>query len=116
MQQQKNNRVLSWPEKGKIARDMVIDKVYTSGTFSSCITVEAVLLAKEPAAMLFGGFVAENYPVVKTTLSNHCEDQQFILHDIYFDYRQWALSGVLRNPANRCSSKQSTSRRRNAKP
>lgn len=31
VQQQKNNRVLSWQEKGKIMRDMVIDKVYTSG-------------------------------------------------------------------------------------
>jgi murein DD-endopeptidase MepM/ murein hydrolase activator NlpD len=30
-QQQKANRELSWQEKGKIARDMVIDKVYTSG-------------------------------------------------------------------------------------
>jgi len=28
--QQKNNRVLSWQEKGKIAMDMVIDKVYTA--------------------------------------------------------------------------------------
>ncbi len=30
LQQQKNSRELSWQEKGKIARDMVIDKVYTS--------------------------------------------------------------------------------------
>jgi hypothetical protein len=63
-------------------------------TVGSCINVEAVLLAKKPAAMLFGGFVAENYAVVKTTVSNKCDDQQFILHDIYFDYRNWALSGV----------------------
>jgi murein DD-endopeptidase MepM/ murein hydrolase activator NlpD len=34
-QQQKNGRVLSWDEKGKIARDMTIDKVYTSGVFST---------------------------------------------------------------------------------
>jgi hypothetical protein len=52
--------------------------------------------------MLFGGFVAYNYAVVKTTLSNHCFDRQFILHDIYFDYRGWALSGVYAslNPGN----------------
>lgn len=30
LQQQKNSRDLSWQEKGKIARDLVIDKVYTS--------------------------------------------------------------------------------------
>lgn len=35
VQQQRNNRVLSWQEKGKIARDMVIDKVYTSGMFGT---------------------------------------------------------------------------------
>jgi murein DD-endopeptidase MepM/ murein hydrolase activator NlpD len=29
-QQEKNNRKLTWDEKGQIARDMVIDKVYTS--------------------------------------------------------------------------------------
>lgn len=33
LQQQRNNRTLSWQEKGKIARDMVIDKVYTPGFF-----------------------------------------------------------------------------------
>lgn len=30
-QQQRNGRQLTWQEKGKIARDLVIDKVYTSG-------------------------------------------------------------------------------------
>ena len=65
-----------------------------TSTVSSCMTVEAVLLSHKPAAMLFGGFVAENYAVVKTTISNHCADQQFILHDIYFDYHRWVLSGV----------------------
>ena len=34
-QQQQNNRSLSWQEKGKIARDMTIDKVYTSGMFGT---------------------------------------------------------------------------------
>jgi hypothetical protein len=68
--------------------------ISATSTVSSCITVEAVLLSYKPAAMLFGGFVAKNYAVVKTTISNHCADQQFILHDIYFDYRRWALSGV----------------------
>ena len=69
-------------------------KLTAKATVDGCINVEAVLLAKKPAAMLFGGFVAENYAVVKTTVSNRCDDEQFILHDIYFDYRHWALSGV----------------------
>ncbi len=34
-QQQQGNRTLSWQEKGKIARDMVIDKVYTSGMWGT---------------------------------------------------------------------------------
>lgn len=59
-----------------------------------CINLEAVLLARKQAEMLFDGFVAANYAVVKTTVSNHCDDRQFILHDIYFDYSHWALSGV----------------------
>jgi hypothetical protein len=62
-------------------------------TVGDCVTVEAVLLPRKPAGMLFGGFVANNYAVVKTTVSNHCDDQQFILHNIYFDYKDWALSG-----------------------
>lgn len=62
-----------------------------------CIGVEAVLLPEEPAAQLFGGWVAKNYAVVKTTVSNHCADQQFILHNIYFDYTDWKLSGVYPN-------------------
>lgn len=65
---------------------------------SDCISVEAVLLPKKPTAMLFSGYVAENFAVVKTTISNHCSDQQFILHNIYFDYSDWALSGVYSAP------------------
>jgi len=65
-----------------------------TSTVGTCFTVEAVLLPRKPAATMFGGYVADNYAVVKTSLSNHCADQQFILHDIYFDYREWALSGV----------------------
>jgi len=65
-----------------------------TSTVGSCVTVEAVLIPRDPAAKLFGGWVADNYAVVKTTISNHCPDQQFILHDIYFDYRDWSLSGV----------------------
>ena len=71
-----------------------------TSTVGQCINVEAVLLAKKPAAMLFGGFVADNYAVVKTTVSNKCDDEQFILHDIYFDYRRWALSGVYSGMGN----------------
>jgi hypothetical protein len=65
-----------------------------TSTVHDCVTVEAVLLAHKPASKLFGGFVADHYAVVKTTISNHCSDQQFILHDIYFDYSNWSLSGV----------------------
>lgn len=75
-------------------------------TVGSCVTVEAVLLPKEPAAKQFGGWVADHYAVVKTTVSNHCDDKQFILHNIYFDYRDWALSGVYQGliPSAACPS------------
>ena len=69
-----------------------------TATVSSCIRVEAVLLPRDPAAKLFSGYVAQNYAVVKTTISNSCDNQQFILHDIYFDYSDWALSGVYKKP------------------
>jgi hypothetical protein len=75
-------------------------------TVGSCVTVEAVLLPREPAEKQFGGWVADHYAVVKTTVSNHCDDKQFILHDIYFDYSDWALSGVYQGliPTAACSS------------
>ena len=77
-----------------------------TSTVSDCITVEAVLLPRKPSAMLFGGYVADNYAVVKTTLSNHCANQQFILHNIYFDYSGWALSGVYAGISLPCTSDQ----------
>jgi len=64
-----------------------------TSTVGDCLTVEAVLLPYRPAAMLFSGYVAKNFAVVKTTISNHCDNRQFILHNIYFDYSDWALSG-----------------------
>jgi hypothetical protein len=74
-----------------------------TATVAGCITVEAVLLPRKPTAMLFSGYVADNFAVVKTTISNHCPNQQFILHNIYFDYSKWALSGVYRS-TSACSS------------
>jgi hypothetical protein len=71
----------------------------TSTTVSDCISVESVLLPKKPTAMLFSGYVAEHFAVVKTTISNHCPNQQFLLHNIYFDYSDWALSGVYSSPS-----------------
>lgn len=65
-----------------------------TATVADCISVEAVLLPKKPTAMLFSGYVSDNFAVVKTTISNHCSNQQFILHNIFFDYSDWALSGV----------------------
>lgn len=72
-------------------------KLTATSNVDDCISVEAVLLSHEPASKLFSGWVADNYAVVKTTISNHCDDKQFILHDIYFDYSKWALSGVFKS-------------------
>ena len=66
----------------------------TTATVKGCVRAEAVLLSRPLASALFGGFVGENYAVVKTTVSNRCDNQQFILHDIYFDYSNWSLSGT----------------------
>jgi hypothetical protein len=78
-----------------------------SATVAACISVEAVLLPKKPAAMIFSGYVSEHFAVVKTTISNHCANQQFILHNIFFDYSDWALSGVYSSPAA-CTTAAST--------
>lgn len=45
VQQQKNNRALTWQEKGKIARDMVIDKVYTPGMLTTGNPMPVTLVA-----------------------------------------------------------------------
>jgi len=42
-QQQGSNRALSWQEKGKIARDMIVDKVYTSGNAAKDLKPVAIL-------------------------------------------------------------------------
>jgi hypothetical protein len=67
----------------------------TATNVSDCIAVEAALLPRRPASQLFGGWVASNFASVRVNISNHCKDQQFILHDVYFDYSHWALSGLL---------------------
>lgn len=44
LQQQKNNRALSWQEKGKIAREMTIDKVYANPSWYGSGTPKPVAL------------------------------------------------------------------------
>lgn len=89
-------------------------KMTATSTVSSCVKVEAVLLPREPASKLFSGYVARNYAVVKTTISNHCDKQQFILHDLYFDYSNWALSGVYAEPGSEksCGASQAVAPRK----
>ena len=72
-------------------------KLQAVATVKESIVVEAGLLTPESAKHLFGGWVADHFAVVQVTIGNHSRDQQFILQDIYFDYSDWALSGVYSN-------------------
>ncbi len=71
-------------------------KATVQESVQSCIAVEAVLLSRKPVMAMFSGYVADNYAVVQVTISNKCSDQQFLLHDIFFDYSNWSLSGVFK--------------------
>lgn len=66
-------------------------------TVKDNIAVEAGLLTSDSAKQLFGGWVADHFAVVQVTIGNQSRDQQFVLQDIFFDYSNWALSGLYSN-------------------
>ena len=66
-----------------------------SGAVSGKVSVEAVLLPYDVARHVFGREVADSYASVEITVSNHSTDASLIVHTVYIDYSQWALSGYI---------------------
>ena len=63
------------------------------GTVADNASVESVLLPYEVCRRVFGKQVALNYAAVELTVSNRSSSASLILHSIFIDYSQWALSG-----------------------
>ena len=65
------------------------------GALRDKVSVEAVLLPYDVSRHVFGREVADNYATVEITVSNHNPDASLIVHTVYVDYSQWALSGYI---------------------
>jgi hypothetical protein len=65
------------------------------GAVSNKVSVEAVLLPYDVARHVFGREVADSYASVEITVSNHSTDASLIVHTVFIDYSQWALSGYI---------------------
>jgi len=65
------------------------------GAVSGKVSVEAVLLPYDVARHVFGREVADSYASVEITVSNHSTDASLIVHTVFIDYSQWALSGYI---------------------
>ena len=64
-------------------------------TVADNVSVEAVLLPAEVCKRVFGKEIAENFAAVELTISNRSSKDALILHSVFIDYSQWALSGSL---------------------
>jgi hypothetical protein len=65
------------------------------GAVRDKVSVEAVLLPYDVSRHVFGREVADSYAAVEITVSNHSTDASLIVHTVYIDYSQWALSGYI---------------------
>ncbi len=57
------------------------------------VSVESVLLPASVCRRVFGKGISDHYAAVELTISNRSQDQSLIVHSIFIDYSQWALSG-----------------------
>jgi hypothetical protein len=57
------------------------------------VSIEAVLLPKNVCSRVFGKEIANNYAAVQLTISNRSDQASLIVHSVFIDYSQWALSG-----------------------
>jgi hypothetical protein len=59
------------------------------------VSVEAVLLPSRVCQEVFGKEIAHNYAAVEVIISNRNRDASLIVHSVFIDYSNWALSGAL---------------------
>jgi hypothetical protein len=70
------------------------------------VFAQAVLLPRKQAERVFSKEIGSHYAVVQVTISNESKDADFLLHSIFLDYSQWALSGGLTSKSD-CPATQS---------
>jgi hypothetical protein len=73
------------------------------------VSVEAVLLPAAICKHVFGKEIANNYAVVELIISNRSDDASLIVHSIFIDYSQWALSGFSQTPTASAGNQQQPS-------
>jgi hypothetical protein len=71
-------------------------KVETQGNLNvqDNVSLEAVLLPARVCQEVFGKEISRNYAAVEVTISNRNHDAAMIVHSIFIDYSDWALSGL----------------------
>lgn len=85
------------------AQDSQLDKarqngtnlpVHINGNVKSNVTAQAVLIPRVDARRIFGKEIADNYAVIEVNVGNKSGDAALIIHGIFIDYKNWALSGT----------------------
>jgi hypothetical protein len=66
---------------------------------SQSASIQAVLIPANLAQRIFGKEVAHNYAVVELIVSNEDEKAALVVHSVFLDYSQWALSGFSQTAA-----------------
>jgi hypothetical protein len=70
-------------------------KFKTDLTVRNSITAQAVLIPYPIAKRIFGKEIAKSYAVIEVNMGNKNRDAAFILHGLFLDYSNWALSGYV---------------------
>jgi hypothetical protein len=65
----------------------------TQVTVGNSVTAQAVLIPRIDARRIFGEEIANNYAVIEVNVGNKSPDAALIIHGIFIDYSNWALSG-----------------------
>jgi hypothetical protein len=65
----------------------------TQVTVGNSVTAQAVLISRIDARRIFGEEIANNYAVIEVNVGNKSPDAALIIHGIFIDYSNWALSG-----------------------
>jgi hypothetical protein len=58
------------------------------------VTAQAVLIPRIDARRIFGAEIANNYAVIEINVGNKSPDAALIIHGVFIDYSDWALSGA----------------------
>lgn len=68
----------------------------TDLTVRNNVTAQAVLLPYPVAKRIFGTEIAKSYACIEVNIGNKSRDAAFVLHGLFLDYSNWALSGYVK--------------------